>query len=72
MFTPRGVSYAYRTRTNFVRVGDLPNVITRAKFEINWYKIVQGRIEVSCFSTTTADDINTAKPCLTACDINIV
>jgi len=31
---------AHRTRTNFVRVGDLPYVITHAKFEINWYKIV--------------------------------
>jgi len=35
MLTLRGVSTAHRTRTNFVRVGDLPNVITRAKFEIN-------------------------------------
>jgi len=40
MLPPRGVLTAHRTRTNFVPVGDLPNVITRAKFEINWYKIV--------------------------------
>jgi len=40
MLRPRGVSTAYQTRTNFVRAGDLPNVITHAKFEINWYKIV--------------------------------
>jgi len=37
---PRDVSTAHRTRTNFVRVGDLPNVITHAKFDINCYKIV--------------------------------
>jgi len=58
---------AHRTRTNFVRVGDLPNLITHAKFEINWYKIMR-RFEVLCFSTTTADAINTAKPCRAACD----
>jgi len=40
MLTPRGVSTVHQTWTNFVRVGDLPNVITQAKFEINWYKIV--------------------------------
>jgi len=40
MLTLRGVSTAHRTGTNFVRVGDLPNVITHAKFQINWYKIV--------------------------------
>jgi len=27
------------------------------------------RVEVSCFSTTTADAINTAKPCRAACDL---
>jgi len=27
-------------------------------------------VEVSCFSTTTADAINTAKPCRAACDDN--
>jgi len=27
------------------------------------------RVEVSCFSTTTADAINTAKPCRAACDM---
>jgi len=26
-------------------------------------------VEVSCFSTTTADAINTAKPCRAACDV---
>jgi len=41
MLPPRSVSTAHQTRTNFVRVGDLPNVITHAKFEINWYKIVR-------------------------------
>jgi len=40
MLPPRGVSTAHPTRTNFVRVGDLPNVIIHAKFEINWNKIV--------------------------------
>jgi len=28
-------------------------------------------VEVSCFSTTTADAINTAKPCRAACDTRI-
>jgi len=27
-------------------------------------------VEVSCFSTTTADAINTAKPCRAACDLS--
>jgi len=40
MLPPLDVSTAHRTRTNFVRVGGLPNVINHAKFEINWYKIV--------------------------------
>jgi len=40
LLPPRGVSAAHQTRTNFVRVGDLPNVITHAKFEINCHKIV--------------------------------
>jgi len=72
MLTPRVVSTAHRTQTNFVRVGDLPNVITHAKFEINWFKIVPWRrVEVSCFSTTMADAINTAKPCRAACDSSI-
>jgi len=39
MLTPRGVSTAHWTRTNFVKVGDLPNVITHAKFEINYIKL---------------------------------
>jgi len=67
MLPPRGISAAHRTRTNFVRVGDLPNVITHAKFEINWYEI-DIKHEVSYFSTTTADAINTAKPCRAAFD----
>jgi len=41
MLPPCGVSTVHRTQTNFVRVGDLPNVITDAKFDINWYKIVR-------------------------------
>jgi len=65
MLPPRGVSTAHQTQTNFVRVGDLPNVITHAKFEISWR-----RVEVSCFSTTTADAINSAKPCRAACDMH--
>jgi len=40
MLILRGVSTAHRTQTNFVRIGELPNVITHAKFEINWYTIV--------------------------------
>jgi len=40
MLPPRGVSTAHRTWTNFVRIGNLPNLITHAKFETNWYKIV--------------------------------
>jgi len=30
-----GVSTAHRIRTNFGKAGDLPNVITHAKCEIN-------------------------------------
>jgi len=40
MLPPRGVSTAHRNWTNFGRAGELPNIITHAKFEINWYKIV--------------------------------
>jgi len=40
MLPARGVSTAYRTRTNFVRVGDLTNKITHGKFQIDWYTIV--------------------------------
>jgi len=29
-------------------------------------------VEVSCFSTTTADAINTAKPCRAACDYFLI
>jgi len=50
---------------NFGRAGDLPNVITHAKCQINWYKLsLRLRVEVSWFSTTTADAITTAKPCV--------
>jgi len=38
MLPPRDVSTAHLTRTNFGGAGDLPNVITDEKFEINWYK----------------------------------
>jgi len=69
MLPPRGVSTANGTLTNFVRAGNLPNVITHAKCQIDCYKIVPWRmVELSCFSTTTADAINTAKPCRAACD----
>jgi len=40
MLPPRGVSIAHRIQTKFGRAGNLPNVITHAVFEINWYKIV--------------------------------
>jgi len=40
MLPPRGVSIAHHIQTKFVRASNLPNVITHAKFEINWYKIV--------------------------------
>jgi len=40
MLPPRDVSTAHRIRTKFGKVGDLPNLIIHAKFEINWYKIV--------------------------------
>jgi len=40
MLPPRGVSTAPRIRTKFGRACDLPNIITRAKCEINWFKIV--------------------------------
>jgi len=64
MLTPRGVSIAHWTRTKFGRAGNLSNVITHAKFQIDWNKIVPlTKVEVSCFSTTEADAINTAKPC---------
>jgi len=70
MLSSRGVSTAHRTRTKFVRVGNLPNVITHAKFEINWYKIVPLAKGWSFIFQhyTTADAINTAKPCRAACD----
>jgi len=67
MLPPRGVSTAHRIRTKFGRADNLSNLITHAKCQINWYKIVP-LAEVSCFSTTTADAINTAKPCRAACD----
>jgi len=69
MLPPRGVSTAHRTRTNFVRVGDLPNVIIHAKFEINLYKIVSLAKGWSfMFQHYTAEAINMAKPCRAACD----
>jgi len=40
MLPPRCVSTAHRIRTKLGRGGNLPNVITHAKFQINWYKIV--------------------------------
>jgi len=40
MLPPRGVSTAHRIPTKFGRAGNLPNVITHAKYQINWYKIV--------------------------------
>jgi len=40
MLPPRGVSTAHQTQTNFVRAGNLPNVITHAKYQIDWYNIV--------------------------------
>jgi len=30
------------------------------------------RVEASCFSTTMADAINTAKPCRAACDVAVM
>jgi len=36
----RGISTAHRIQTKFGVAGNLPNVITYAKFEINYYKIV--------------------------------
>jgi len=41
MLTPRGVLTAYRTQTKFGKAGNLPNVITHAKFQIDWNKIVR-------------------------------
>jgi len=35
MFPPRGVSTAYRILSKFGRAGNLPNLITHAKFQIN-------------------------------------
>jgi len=56
MLPPLGVTIDHLIRTKFGRVGDLPNIITHAKCEINWYTIVTlARVEVSCFSSTTAD-----------------
>jgi len=42
MLPPRGVLTAHRTRTNFVRVGDLTNVITHAKCQIADCAFVEG------------------------------
>jgi len=62
---PRGVSTTYRTQTNVGRAGDLPNP------RQIWNKCIYNwrRVEVSCFSTITADAINTAKPSRAACDL---
>jgi len=63
MLTPRGVSTAHRTRTKFGRAGNLLNVITHGNFKsIEIQLCLWRRVEVSCFSTTEADAINTAKP----------
>jgi len=37
---PRDASTAHRIQTKCGRAGYLPNVITRAKCEINWFKFV--------------------------------
>jgi len=59
MLSPRGVSTAHRIQTKFGRSGNLPNVITHEIKLCHWR-----RVEVSsCFSTTTADAINTANSC---------
>jgi len=69
MLTPRGVLTAHQTQTKFGRAGNLSNFITQAKFQIDWNKIVPlAKCWISCFSSTEADAINTAKPCRAACD----
>jgi len=40
MLPPRDVSTAYRILIKFGKAGNLPNIITHAKFQINWYKIL--------------------------------
>jgi len=40
MLPPRGVSTTHRIWTNFVRAGNLRNVITHANFQIDWNTIV--------------------------------
>jgi len=57
----------HRIRTKFGRAGNLPNVTPNLK-SIDTKLCLWRRVEVSCFSTTTADAINTAKPCRAACD----
>jgi len=72
MLPPRGGSTAHRTRTKFGRAGNLPTVITNAILKsIDTKLCLWRRVEVSCFSTTTADAINTAKPCRDACDTSL-
>jgi len=68
MLPLRGVWIAHRIRTNFGRAGDLPNVITPTPNlkSIDVKVRLWRRVEVSCFSTTKADAINTAKPCWSA------
>jgi len=70
MLPPRGASTANLIQTKFCRADNLSNVITHAKFQIDWNKIVTlAKGWSACFSTTEADAINTAKPCRAACDI---
>jgi len=69
MLPLRGVSTAYRILPKFGRAGNLPNVIPHAKFNSVDIKLwIWRRFEVLCFRTTTADVLNTAKPCRAACD----
>jgi len=69
MMPPRGVSTSHRIQTKFGRTGNFltlsptPNI---KSFEIKLW--LWRRVEVSCFRTSTAHAINTAKPCRAACD----
>jgi len=40
MLTPRDLSTAHCTQTKLGRTSNLPNIITLAKFQIDWNKIV--------------------------------
>jgi len=69
MLPPSGVLTANWIQTKFGRAGNLPNVITHAKFQSDWNKIVTLAKGWSfMFSTTEADAINTAKPYRAACE----